>query len=222
MKSTLKKCNRCNIWKPQCDFYNNKPSKSGKLSICKTCIRKQNIEYHRKHPLLKSKRCKEYYNKIGRTKQGHQSMEDNKNCSSYLGVVIAERLCRHIFKDVTVMPNCNVGYDIICGKGKKIDVKSGCITMNNKYPVWEFAIKKNKIADYFICIAFDNRIDLNPLHVWLIPGNEINQNMGVSIRQSTLYKWDKWAHNINDAKICCTELKNISDIKAESNKCATV
>ena len=143
-----------------------------------------------------------------RQKKGQQSMYENKSCSSYLGVVIAERLCRHLFKDVEMMPYGNTGFDIICNRGKKIDVKSGCIRSNtNKNPRWGFHIDHNTVADFFILVAFDNLTDLNPLHLWMIPGKEINHQGSVSTTLSRIHKWDKWKRDINDAQICCAEIK---------------
>ena len=135
-------------------------------------------------------------------------MYENKICSQYLGIVIGERLVRHLFKDVEVMPHGNTGYDFLCNKGKKIDVKTACnILQNKKHLHWKFKIKKNTTADFFICVAFDNRTDLNPLHMWMIPGKEINENSSKSIRPSTIHKWDKWKMEINNAQLCCNELK---------------
>jgi len=125
------------------------------------------------------------YNDYHREKEyesGRQkSMYDNKNCSMYLGVHIAERILSKIWDNVIRMSIGNIGYDFICGKGFKVDVKSSCIVTSlrehelKSYEVhnWFFNIKKNKIADYFLLIAFDNREDLTPLHIWLIKGDKI-------------------------------------------------
>ncbi len=97
---------------------------------------------------------------------------DNKKCSSYLGVGIAERVLSHVFKNVELMPMSNPGYDFICNHGKKIDVKSSCRYFHiGRSDSWMFTINKNTSADYFLCIAFDDREHLNPEHVWLIPGD---------------------------------------------------
>lgn len=179
----------------------------------------ERLEYNRKYyqehreKIIEdtSKYREENYERLAecaRTRMGYQSMYENKLCSAYLGVVIAERLCRHLFKDVEVMPNNNTGYDIICNRGKKIDVKSSSTHLNHgKYPYWSFGIDNNKIADFFILVAFDNRTDLIPLHMWMIPGKEVNDQTSVSIRPSTIHKWDKWKRDINDAQLCCTQLK---------------
>ena len=98
------------------------------------------------------------------------TMNLNKKCSSYLGMFIAERLLPDIFDSPIMMPHGNKGYDAICKNGYMIDVKSSVLHKNN---LWKFDIRKNKIADAFLCIAFDNRINLQVQHIWLMPGNEI-------------------------------------------------
>ncbi len=85
-------------------------------------------------------------------KQSNSGMEGNKNCASYLGVHIAERLLKHIYKNVEQMPYGNPGYDFICDKGYKIDVKSSCVR-KSWGGFWGFHIFKNTIADYFIFVA---------------------------------------------------------------------
>jgi len=92
----------------------------------------------------------------------------NKKCSMFLGCHVAERVLSYVFKDVERMPFNNPGFDFICNKGKKIDVKSACLYNNNHYT---FVISHNNIADYFLCIGFDNRKNLIPQHIWLINSN---------------------------------------------------
>lgn len=98
------------------------------------------------------------------------SMGENINSAVYLGIYVAERLLPKIFDNPKAMPYGNTGYDYICKNGYKIDVKSSSLRKAN---YWKFDIRKNKIADVFLCIAFDNRLNLNVKHIWLIPGNEI-------------------------------------------------
>ncbi|MCK4668298.1 hypothetical protein KAU33_16215 [Candidatus Dependentiae bacterium] len=192
----MKTCSKCNETKSFNEFYNCKSKKDGKQGICKSCNRKRFKKYHQEHKDERRKRM------------GYQSMEENKSCSQYLGIVIAERLCRHLFKNVQVMPNNHSGFDIICNKGKLIDVKSAITTLSRgKYPQWAFTINYNKTADFFILVAFDNRKDLNPLHLWMIPGKEINNNSGKSIRPSTIHKWDKWERSIEEVQMCCADLR---------------
>lgn len=99
-----------------------------------------------------------------------QPMAENKECPLYLGVHIAETVLSKVFENVEKMPQNNPGYDFICNKGYKIDVKSACLNNRN---YWAFSIYNNKIPDYFLLLAFDNRTSLKPLHLWLIKSTEI-------------------------------------------------
>ncbi|MCK4665909.1 hypothetical protein KAU33_04125 [Candidatus Dependentiae bacterium] len=205
-----KTCSKCHKTKPLDEFYKNKGRKDNRRPDCKVCNNKQRKGYYQEHKEERTKYDKDYYKKHKdkiRKRQGKISMYENKLCTSYLGVVIAERLVRYLFKDVEVMPNNHSGYDFICNRNKKIDVKSGCVTLDRGHPRWHFNIDHNITADYFILVAFDNRIDLNPLHLWMIPGHVLNKNKSRSIRPSTLHKWDKYKRNIKDAQFCCNELK---------------
>jgi len=49
--------------------------------------------------------------------------------------------------------------------------------------------------------------NLNPLHLWMIPGKEINHLSGIAIYLSKINKWSQWEKNIKDAQLCCTEMK---------------
>lgn len=191
----MKQCTKCGELKPASEFYRDKKGKDQLQSMCKECGKD---------------RYKTWWD-TNRNKTGHESMYENKSCALYLGVVIGERLCRHLFKDVEVMPHNNKGHDIICNKNKKIDIKSGCLLFKHgKTPRWQFDIRKNTIPDYFICVAFDNRIDLNPVHLWMFPGTEINKKTSHSISPLTIHKWDKWERSIEDVQSCCTVLKEIT------------
>lgn len=139
-------------------------------------------------------------------KTSDTGLENNKYCNQYLGIHIAERILSHIYPNVERMSINNHGYDFICGKGYKIDVKSGCLRedQNNR---WLFHINKNIIADYFMCLAFDNREDFNPLHIWLIPGNILNYKTTVTISQSTLKKWNMYEQSIDKVVSCCNTIR---------------
>ena len=144
------------------------------------------------------------------------TFSENKQCSLYLGIHVAEKVLSHVFKNVEVMPHGNKGYDFICNHGKKIDVKSACIGKNG---AWLFNIKHNTIADYFLCIAFDNRNDLNPTHAWLIPGSKFSRLVGVSISISTIHKWDDYWLDIDKIVMCCDicREKSIDITRTESS-----
>ena len=138
-------------------------------------------------------------------KNGHLPMSENKECSQYLGIHKAERLLKHFFDDVEVMPYGHPGYDFVCKNGKKIDVKSSCTRKTTTR--WSFIIDKNTIADYFWCVAFDNREDLNILHIWMLPGDKFNHLTTASISESTLYKWSEYEKPIDEAIICWNEIE---------------
>jgi hypothetical protein len=147
---------------------------------------------------------------------------ENKECASYLGVHIAERLLSKIFENVTRMPYGNPSYDFICGKGYKIDVKSSCLRYGSQ---WNFTINKNKIADYFLLLGFDNRRDLNPQHVWIIGRNEIihnrksnkpvNQHISIFIKNCTtsmnnLRQYEQ-TNKLVKLVACCNTIKKTED-----------
>ena len=116
-----------------------------------------------------------------------QPMSKNKDCSSYLGVYVAEKVLSKVFENVQRMPYGNTGYDFSCKNDFKIDVKCACLCYNRGYYSWTFHIKHNKIADYFLLLSFDNRIDLNPQNVWLIKGTEliVNQSGSTTLNEKT-------------------------------------
>lgn len=141
----------------------------------------------------------------GFVNSGNNRAQTNKNCSQYLGVTIAEKILSKIFNNVNRMVYTNPGYDFICNKDYKIDVKSRALNKNQ----WCFDIKRNTVADYFLCLAFDNRTDLNPQHLWLIPGEILNDKMSATISISTVDKWSIYelTGKLDDVIICCDTLK---------------
>ena len=183
--------------------------------ICNPCVK---ISRHKHYIEVQSKRDKTYRlehpvemrNKDAyyRYRKGGLSMEKNKQCSSFLGVHVAEKVLSKVFKNVDVMPYGHSGYDFICGKGKKIDVKASCGRDNmcgNRQ--WLFNIRHNKISDYFLCLAFNNRIELNPLYIWLIPANKLNNLMSARITETTINKWDEYRLETDKVVSCCNVLK---------------
>ena len=157
----------------------------------------------------------EYRSQVRYEKGIGLTMSLNNKCSSYLGVFIAERLLPDIFDNPIMMPHSNEGYDAICKSGYKIDVKSSVLYKDN---LWKFAIKYNKKADAFLCIAFDNRVNLQAQHIWLIPGNEIIRkrklneltSLGVyntEFSKAGVIKYELTG-KINEANEVCTMFKN--------------
>lgn len=136
-------------------------------------------------------------------------MEAARDSTSFLGVHIAERVLSKIFEHVNRMPYGNPGFDFVCGKGFKIDVKSSCLNICTDRRLWDFSIKRNDIADYFLFLAFDNRHNLTPMHVWLIPGSNINQKIKVSITNSkkSLCKWSEYERPLDRVIACCDAMR---------------
>lgn len=138
-------------------------------------------------------------------KRGAKPMDKNTACSAYLGVHVAEQVLSKVFKSVERMPHNNTGFDFICNHGKKIDVKSSCQT---KRDTWTFNIGRNIIADFFLCLAFDNRDDLNPLNIWLIPGSEVSHKYSISFKDIGKNKWTKYQLDINKVVTCCDVMRS--------------
>ena len=168
--------------------------------ICKKCDNERQRLWAKANPDKRRAKSTRYHRK-----NGHLPMDDNKDCAAFLGVYVTERLLRHYFKDVEVMPYGNPGYDFICNRDKLIDAKSSCLGANGR---WLFNIGRNVIADFFVCTAFDNRDDLNVLHVWMIPGRVVNHLTGTSISPSTIHKWDQYKLDVDKASACCIEMKD--------------
>lgn len=209
MSENIYNCRRCGIelddenWAP---YYKN----SNRM-FCKNCILEYGNKWRRENPKYKpnwdranpEKQHMYYVNR--RRKYGMLSLSNNKECSLFLGVHVAEQVLSKAFKNVERMPQNNPGYDFICSKGKKIDVKSS--TFDKKTKRWIFHVGKNKIADYFLCLAFDNRENLNPEHMWIIPGEFLNHKITVSIGITKIKKWDKYRLDIDRVVLCCDTIK---------------
>lgn len=209
---TLPQCRVCGVklsnenWSPSYQHHGN--------YLCKECKRKQgNLWQSRNLEKVRAMRSRwQKANpekvKVIKTrfnhKHGMSSFDENKECAQYLGVHVSERVLSNVFKDVERMPMNNSGYDFICNKGMKIDVKSSCIGKDGR---WAFTIRQNKIAGYFLCIAFDNRQNLNPLYIWLLPGDKFNNFVGVTICPNTAHKWGEYQIDIEKVVDCCETIK---------------
>ena len=164
------------------------------------------IERKREYRLMNPGQIKENLFGCGRYKH----MNENRHCSAFLGVHVAERVLGGLFEHVEQAPYGNPGWDFRCGKGKLIDCKSGClIYRDGRTPSWKFNIKHNKIADYYLCIGFDDRTNLNPLKVWLIPGYLVNHLtcLGIANCEKSLSKWKQFEKPVNNVIACCQRMK---------------
>lgn len=202
-----KKCSKCGEVKPLSEFWKRKESPDGHNGVCKICRK----EYYKRESvkIRRNKKRKEKRHKLGINKP----MNKNKKCASFLGVYIAENVLSKIFKNVKKMPYGNPGFDFVCNKGYKIDVKSSILRDNfNRTPRWGFTINKNKTADYFLLLAFNDRKNLVPKHIWLVPGKEINNKVDVSITNKLefLEKWKQYELDDKLEKVitCCNKIKS--------------
>jgi hypothetical protein len=185
------------------------------MKRCKFCEREFPIIHFKKGKSYKggrSTRCRECESKYARERLHAKGLvtpyTQLRTCSSYLGVHVAERLLNNVFKTVQKMPMNNHGYDFICGRGKKVDSKCSTMKIEQGHcDRWRFDIERNVVADYFACIAFDNRNDLNPMHFWLIPGHKVNHLRCLCISKSTLDKWNPYNKSIDKILSCCNALK---------------
>jgi hypothetical protein len=209
-------CSQCNTEKPLDAFYVRKSGKHrGKpFRECIECDKTRVAAYsadHREKARTRVKKFRETH------KRKSYSIKDVKESSFYLGVHVSERALSNFFDHIERMPMGNPGYDFLCGRGHKIDVKSSCLHRPNckDHPGtarWTFSIFRNRVADYFLCLAFDNIDDLNPQHVWLIPGNIINNKSKVSITNSarSLPKWSVYERPLDRVLACCETMKSKS------------
>jgi hypothetical protein len=196
--SDKKRCSKCHELQPTENFWVRKSGEqAGKIfSWCKTCV---------------TAYSKDWKHRTGR----QRSMKTNRSCPAFLGVNIAERILSRFFDHIERMPYKNSGYDFICGKGFKIDCKSSCLRIREKQTDrWEFYPERNTTADHFICLAFDDRKNLEPLHVWLIPGFVINKKRAIKISNTpkSIAKWSQYERPLGKIVTCCDSMK--TEVKA--------
>jgi len=186
-----KRCSLCNKDLPISSFYLDYSGREQRSSRCKPC----DTEYARSR----------------RNRAGTQTpLPEAKNIGAYLGVYIAERLLGNVFKTTVRMPYGNPGYDFICGKGFKVDVKASCrIHRIHRMDRWKFNIKKNQIADYFACFALDNRKNLNPEHFWLIPAGKINRKAAITVLEGHIPNWNAYEQPLGTVLKECSALKAV-------------
>lgn len=172
--------------------------------ICRSCARDYHRGWIREHHDQQCAYQREYMREWSHRTGHSKAMSENRECSLYLGVHVAERVLSHIFNHVHRMPNGNPGFDFTCGGGYDVDVKCSCRHHSKKHvDNWTFTIRKNQIAQYFLMLAFNNRNDLDPEHIWLIPAAAINHLMLASISETTLTKWGEYALDTSKVSACC-------------------
>jgi hypothetical protein len=153
-------CNKCGKDLPLTEFNHHNECKEGRRHTCKECVSIEHKEYLKKpgikehlkeyqsdyYKLPEAKNHKAECQRDRRHRNGiNQPMSKNRHCSSFLGVVIAEQILSKEFRSIKRMPYGNPGFDFLCGKGKKIDVKSTCRIIRGRWSdTWSFSIKRNQ------------------------------------------------------------------------------
>ena len=164
------------------------PSQRSRNSrICKQCVGKRDAAWKKANPDKRKAIYTRYHRKIGKL-----PLNENKECSAYLGVCITEGLVGRAFDGIIPTSYATPGYDFVCNKGK-IDVKGGCLRNDGR---WLFHIRHNTVADYFLCMAFYTRTPHTLMHAWLLPGSEFNHLESATIRPSTIHNWDEYKLDI--------------------------
>jgi len=156
------------------------------------------------------KKCQNDYDSAYRLKCGIRPTSEAKDSSSYLGIYIAERALSNFFDTIIRMPPNNPGYDFLCGKGFKIDVKSSCLRIKpNRSPFWQFNTKHNKKADYFLFMGLDNRDSLKPMRIWLIPNDIADKYNAITISNidKSIAKWIKYEKPLDRVISCCSQIR---------------
>lgn len=194
--------------KPASEFYKHASGrrKGNYEAYCRSCY----ADYRRDQRLKDPIKARMQQSNQRYLHQGAKPMNEAKESTVYLGVYVAERALSKFFDSITRMPYGNPGYDFICGKGYKIDVKSSCLMHRpGRSPNWYFVVGYNKVPDYFLCLGFDNRRDLTPLHVWLVPGNLVNTQKSFSISDipESKSKWIGFERPIDRVLPCGDKLK---------------
>ena len=121
---------------------------------------------------------------------------ENENCTMYLGISIGEELFKEFlltyFERVIGFHPHNRGFDFICkdprqefidrhphlrlerNKEYMIQLKLLCLQSNDDgWNGWNFHVDHNRIPDFYILSAWDNREYLNPIHIWMFHKNDI-------------------------------------------------
>ena len=119
----------------------------------------------------------------------YQSPLPPEKCSLFQGL-LAEHIVKCMFNNAKRMPIQNGGFDYLIEE-KRIDVKSSSLRYEKSGTRWQVNINHNEKADEFLVVALNNRTDLRPMHIWLIPGKLVNHLKGLSITNSAkaLHRW---------------------------------
>jgi hypothetical protein len=209
---TEKVCLGCNRMLPLDKYYFRKTGYGiVHRARCIECYAGDASEHLQKPGVKKAhaKYLRDWNHRTGRT----TPINEAKDSSVYLGYFVAERVLSTMFGNIQRMPYGNPKFDFLCAKNKKIDVKSACRLGREKHSArWMFNIKMNCDADYFLCLAFNNREDLDPQYVWLIPGHLVNSKKHLYIIDSpeSIDRWNAYGKPIDKVVECCNKMKGVA------------
>ena len=102
------------------------------------------------------------------------------------------------------MPYGNPGFDWMCKEGYKIDNKASCLIKLGASGTigWSYCIRCNKIADWFVLSAWDNRDNLYPLHVWAFHKNDmVKGRKFCSLSSFSITNAPKYLNNLKNWEI---------------------
>lgn len=156
--------------------------------------------------------CMECRRASRRKSHGYLPMSENRNCPQWLGVHVAERALSKFFKHVVRTSSGSPGGDFRCDRNYLIDVKCSCLHFpKGRSPYWMFAIRHNTEADYFLFLLFDDRENLTPMHVMLVPGVTVNHLAAVSIvnTHKGLAKWGQCERPLERVVCCCEQIRGV-------------
>jgi len=139
-------------------------------------------------------------------------MSSNTECPHFLGSHINETILGRILPDVMQMSFGNQGYDFTSASGDRLDAKSSVLHKKHGNGMWTFYINRNTSADFFVLTAFDNRVSLNILHMWLIPGDLLNDRRLVGISASTIERWSQWELPTDAAQRVIDDMRSNGEI----------
>lgn len=80
--------------------------------------------------------------------------------------------------------------------------------INCVLPSWSFKITNHIRPDYYMFVAFGTRADLNLLHIWMVPGMEIDIGSDARITDNMLSKWAEYEISGKKVVQSCNALKD--------------
>lgn len=115
-----------------------------------------------------------------------QRMRDgaSRRGTQELGIDITNQIFQDLYPRAQFISDAH-RYDFILND-VKVDVKGAIFSKGH----WAYAIQRNKIADVFFLMAFDE--DYNLLKMWCIPASDISHLTGIAISKGTFRRWEEY------------------------------